>query len=322
MKEEGNEEEGVVVAQNLTKRFGDFVAVNDISFNVRRNTIFGLLGSNGAGKSTTMNMLTGLLNPTEGEITILGEKVKKKYSRNLKRKVAIVPQEVSLYMNLSIYDNIYFFGKAYGLSGRNIKSRINYLGMVLNLGDMSRKLKHLSGGYQRRVSLAAALIGDPEIIILDEALVGIDLETKKIILKLLMQLKKEKTLIFTTHSMDEAQQICDYVCFMHRGTKIKEGWTRDILEDFASTHSSTIKVSFATTEYAKDAEKSVKSKNANVWVEGRTLYMESLSGEYDISNMLRLISDMGGYKSVIKGIEVVKPTLGDVMLDLIERGER
>src|SRR3989344_1926157 len=184
-----SESDIAIVVNSVSKNFGSFKAVNGVSLRIEKNKIFGLLGSNGAGKSTMMNMITGLMNPSSGEIIVLGEKVKKKYSRALKRKEAIVPQEISLYDDLTAYDNLYFFGRAYGLRSEELLERISSLKNLLQLGDLHRKIKYLSGGYQRRVSLAVALLGNPEILVLDEALVGIDLETKKIILDLLIELK-------------------------------------------------------------------------------------------------------------------------------------
>ncbi|GEM_PF-6243032 len=147
------EKEVVVSVSGVSKRFGKLLAVDDVSFEIERNTIFGLLGSNGAGKTTMMHMLTNLLTPSKGEIRILGEDTIN-FSKSLKSKVAIVPQKISLYEELTIYDNLYFFGKMYNLKRKEILDKIEGFAETLQLGDLGRKTKHLSGGYQRKARRA------------------------------------------------------------------------------------------------------------------------------------------------------------------------
>ncbi|MFA5856224.1 MAG: ABC transporter ATP-binding protein [Candidatus Pacearchaeota archaeon] len=315
MENKGGRELAIDVS-NISKSYKDFLAVNNVSFQVIKNCIFGLLGSNGAGKSTTLHMLIGLINPSKGNITILGEKVEKNYSKLLKKKVAIVPQKISLYENLSIYDNLYFFGNAFNLEKKVLQERITTLQNILNLGKMDRKVKTLSGGYQRRVSLAVALIGDPEIIILDEALVGIDLETKKIIIDLLNELKKYKTIIITTHSISEAERLCDYMCFMHKGNKVLEGSVEDILKEYSSKQTTEILVTFKGNIDYKEFIEDISVLKIDYTIKENILNIKTKPGSNDVINTLTKIFDR--YKGIIEDIKLNKPGLENLIFDLIK----
>lgn len=222
----------VVKVVNLSKRFRKVDALKDVSLVIEEKEIFGLLGSNGAGKTTLLHILMGLLD-YEGEVYFFGEKLNN-YPRFLKNKVAIVPQKISLYDDLTIKDNLYFFGKAYGLKNWEVLERIEKLSNALKLGDLNRKVQELSGGYQRRISIAVALMGNPEILILDEALVGIDLITKKVITDMLLKLKESKTIILTTHSIVDAEKLCDSVCLLHKGENVLSGRTEEVINKYSN----------------------------------------------------------------------------------------
>ncbi len=320
--------EDAVSIKEVYKKFGKRIALNNVSINIKRNIIFGLLGSNGAGKTTLLHILTGLLNFTSGEICVLGEIVKSKYSKNLKKKVSIVPQKISLYEDLSIYNNLYFFGKAYGLKRKVLLEKIRELAEIFQLEDLNLKVENLSGGYQRRVSLAIALISDPEVLILDEALVGIDLETKKIIIDLLLKLKKDKTIIITTHSIQEAERICDEVCFLHRGEKVLEGKTKKIIQDYSLNHGSRIMVKFKNSSSAKSVFDKLNNKTKLIdsidssIEEDRIIiqFNKLVFGVQDILNVIKFIKSNEEPGSIID-FDVRKPNLEDIMLELINSGK-
>ncbi|MDP2925007.1 MAG: ABC transporter ATP-binding protein [Nanoarchaeota archaeon] len=310
------DKEVVVSVKSLTKKYGSYTALDNVSFNIKRNTIFGLLGSNGAGKSTMLHILIGLLRYSDGDVHILGETIDE-YPRSLKRKLSIVPQKISLYENLSIIDNLFFFGKAYGLSTKEIDIRIDTLKNILNLGDMNKKVKLLSGGYQRRVSLAVALIGDPEILILDEALVGIDLETKKIIINLLLRLKKTKTIIITTHSVSEAERLCDYVCFLHKGKKVLEGMTSDIIKEYSEKKGSEILLDMNDAKEAYEVARILKEKRIKVTIIDNKIKISSIYENLALVNILNMIEKNTDNMKSVMNIEIIKPSLEDIMLDLM-----
>lgn len=314
--------EDVVVVSGLSKKYGKKCAVKNLSFNVRRNTVFGLLGSNGAGKSTTLHMLTGLLPKNEGGLYIFGETVKDKYSINLKRRVAIVPQKISLYQDLTIYDNLYFFAKTYGFSRNVVLKKIAEFQEIFKLGNLNRVIKYLSGGYQRRVSFAVALIGNPDLVILDEALVGIDIETKKIIVDLLLKLKETKTIIITTHSIDDAEKLCDDVLLLHQGERKVYGNTKSLIEEYNKNHGRSLRIVFRDESRIKSFVKELISSIPNeVLVKdlvvsvkfNKKILLNSKSN--DVSSILILADS---YREDIADIEIEKAGLYELMMDAIK----
>lgn len=315
--------ESVVIASGVSKKYGDLYAVKKLSFRIRKNSIFGLLGSNGAGKSTTLHILMGLLGSAEGSLTIFGEEVKKSYSNKLKKRVAIVPQEISLYKDLSIKDNLYFFGKAYGFSKKVVLDKIKELKDLFGLGDLSRPIKHLSGGYQRRVSFAVALIGDPDLIILDEALVGIDIETKKLIVDLLLELKKSKTIIITTHSIHDAETLCDDILLLHQGERRLYGKTADLIEEYDSSHSRSLNVIFKEDVRAREFAKGLKSNIPNeVFVDNSIVsvkFKEKILFNLKSNECAAVLVLARPYEKDIIDIEIRRSGLDELMMDVIKR---
>jgi len=298
----------------VSKKFKGVVALNDVSISVKKNTIFGLLGSNGAGKTTLLHILSGLLSYSQGDVYIFDEKTKK-HSKSLKRRIAIVPQKISLYEELTIKENIHFFGKAYGIKRKELKDKIQMWADILQLGDLKRKVKFLSGGYQRRVSIAVALIVDPEIIILDEALVGIDLETKRIITNLLIELKETKTIILTTHSIHDAEILCDDICFLHRGVKIMDGSTKDIIYRYASRQGNKVNLTFDDFKIAEKIMILIQDSVKEVTREGNVLHVRIFSDRYGLSYILDIIRNA---KERYKDIEIKKPGLEEVIFRFMQ----
>lgn len=233
-----------IKVRNLTKTFKDFVAVDNISFDVEEGEIFGLLGSNGAGKTTTMNILTGLLLPTEGEVKILGMDIKREIEE-IREEVSMVPQEISLYDELSVYENLKFFGKIYAKNRGFLGEKIDELITLFSLNDKRNKLvSQLSGGYQRRVSIAAALLANPKILLLDEPTSGIDLATNQIIMEYLKNKSEETTIIITTHSIKEAESICDRILFLHEGKTLLYGNPSLLVRQYAKYFGERVFVQF------------------------------------------------------------------------------
>lgn len=310
--------ESVVIIEGLSKEYkGDVIALEDVSLSVPKNSIYGLLGSNGAGKSTLIHILIGLLKYNKGNVFILEENMKDP-SSSLKRRVSIVPQKLSLYLDLNIYDNLYFFGKTYGIKRKELKKRIKELSDIFKLGNLRRKIKHLSGGYQRRVSIAVALLGDPELIILDEALVGIDIETKNIIVDLLLKLKKDKTIIITTHSIKEAEKLCDRICFLHRGKKLIEGKTRDIIKEYSRGEEVFIEITTDSPERAKKILKRMEKLDVKKEVKEEMIIISFLSGEYDLLALMAYIKKaIGKELYIVQDIEIKTPGLEEVVVKLM-----
>ena len=232
--------EVLIEAKALVKRYGDFTAVNGIDFQVRKGESFGFLGPNGAGKSTTMRIIAATLTRTSGEITILG-KDPEKFGPEIKAHLGVVPQADNLDQALTVEENLYIYGRYFGLSKTFLKPKIEELLDFAQLVDKrSVKVDALSGGMKRRLTIARALVSEPEILMLDEPTTGLDPQARHILWDRLFRLKEQGvTLLITTHYMDEAEQLCDRLMVMDKGSimaedspvgLIKKYSTKEVLE--------------------------------------------------------------------------------------------
>jgi ABC-2 type transport system ATP-binding protein len=212
-----NRDVPVVIARELTRRFGPFVAVDRVSFAVNPGEIFGFLGSNGAGKTTTIRVLCGLLAPSSGSATVLGLDVARQASE-VKRRIGYMSQRFSLYGDLTVKENLRFWGGAYGLFGPRMAEREEWAITTAGLGERRRTLvRSLPGGFRQRLALVAALLHEPRIVFLDEPTGGVDPEARRRFWDLIDTLVAGGTTVFvTTHYMDEAER-CHRVALMHAG---------------------------------------------------------------------------------------------------------
>ena len=217
-----------VVADGLTKRFGSFVAVDAISFQVAMGAIFGFLGPNGSGKTTTIRMLLGLLTPTAGQARILGFDVTRQ-ANEVRRRAGYMSQRFSLYNDLTVAENLNFYGGTYGVRGRELAERKRQiLEMAGLLGQEDRLTRTLAGGWKQRLALGAAILHQPRILFLDEPTAGVDPVSRRQFWDLLYDLADQGTTIFvTTHYMDEAEH-CHRLAFIHRGHLVAEGTPLEI----------------------------------------------------------------------------------------------
>jgi ABC-2 type transport system ATP-binding protein len=210
--------EAFLVARDLYKSFNEHKAVNGISFSINKGEIFGLLGPNGAGKTTTIRMLSTVLESDSGDVTVGGFSIQKDADavRNL---IGVCPQELALYEDLSALDNMVFFGRMAGLNGQEALAQSTAHLELMGLSDRSRgKIAKFSGGMKRRINLAIALMGYPELLFLDEPTVGIDPQSRNNIYETIENLRdKGMTILYTTHYMEEANRLCDRVAIMDGG---------------------------------------------------------------------------------------------------------
>ncbi|HIQ04639.1 MAG TPA: ABC transporter ATP-binding protein [Anaerolineae bacterium] len=212
-----------VVTENLTKRFGDFTAVDRISFRVKRGEIFGFLGPNGAGKTTTIRMLLGLIRPTSGRAEVLGFDVVRQ-TEEIKKRIGYMSQRFSLYNDLTAVENLNFYGRTYGLRGKRLAERKEFVLRMAGIKGRERELtKNLSGGWKQRLALGTAIIHEPEMLFLDEPTAGVDPVSRREFWELLYELADGGTTIMvTTHYMDEAEQ-CHRLALIHRGRIVAQG---------------------------------------------------------------------------------------------------
>ncbi len=207
----------VLKAQSLSKRYGELTAVNDLSLEVYEGEVFGLLGPNGAGKTTSINMICGLLKPDAGQVTIRGEVVTNGDVAT-RTRVGVCPQNIVLWGQLTCLEQMQFIGEMYGIRGKAARTRAEKLLADLDLIEKRDKLaRTLSGGMQRRLNLAMALVHDPEILVLDEPEAGLDPQSRVLVRDYVKSLARQKTIILTTHNMDEADRVADRVAIMDHG---------------------------------------------------------------------------------------------------------
>ena len=207
----------VLQAESLTKRYGALTAVDELSLEVCEGEVFGLLGPNGAGKTTSINMICGLLKPDAGQVTIHG-KVITNGDASVRTRVGVCPQNIVLWGQLTCLEQLQFIGEMYGMRGKTARERGEKLLQDLDLFEKKDKLaRTLSGGMQRRLNLAMALVHDPEILILDEPEAGLDPQSRVLVREYVRSLARQKTIILTTHNMDEADRMADRVAILDHG---------------------------------------------------------------------------------------------------------
>ena len=224
-----------LVAHGLKKSYGDFEAVKGIDFEVDRGECFGFLGPNGAGKTSTMKMIYGAAIPTSGELTVAGLDVRD-HEREVKRRIGVIPQENNLDDDLEVRENLLVYGRYFDLPKKLVRKRAEELLKFVELTEKANaKVEQLSGGMKRRLLIARALINDPEIVILDEPTTGLDPQARHLVWERLRELVREgKTLILTTHYMEEAAQLCNRLVIMEGGRIVTEGSPRALIEEHVS----------------------------------------------------------------------------------------
>ena len=213
----------ILDVRHLRKSFGSLVAVDDVSFTLEAGKLVGLLGPNGAGKTTTVSMVSGLVTPERGEVLIGGRKLGGD-TDPAKRRIGLVPQDLALYEELSALANLQFFGALFNLSGAALRNAITAAMELVGLADRSKDLvKTYSGGMKRRLNLAAGLLHDPDILLLDEPTVGVDPQSRNAIFDNLEELKRRgKALLYTTHYMEEVERLADRIVIVDHGKVIAD----------------------------------------------------------------------------------------------------
>lgn len=221
----------MIEVSKLSKSFGSRKAVKEVDLSIVRGETFGLLGPNGAGKSTTIGMLVGLVRPDSGEVKIAGGNPSQ---AEVRRKIGIAPQSLSLYDNLSAADNLSFFGSMYGLHGSNLRERVRWGLEFAGLSDRANdRVVTFSGGMKRRLNIAVGLVHRPEVLLLDEPTVGVDPQSRNHILESIAKLASDGlTIIFTTHYMEEAERLCDRIAIIDHGQILANDKLDNLIQRF------------------------------------------------------------------------------------------
>ena len=223
----------LVEVKNVTKKYKDAprAAIDQLSLTIDKGDIFGLLGPNGAGKTTLISMLCGLFPANEGEIYINGL-THKLHSNQCKQSIGVVPQEIALYPKLTAWENLLFLGHMYGLKTAPLKDAIKYNLSILGLeSNTHQKISTYSGGMKRRVNLIAGLLHNPQLLILDEPTVGVDVQSKQAIIDYLKKLNADKgmTILYTSHHLDEAEEFCNRIAIIDDGKLVTQGKTKNLI---------------------------------------------------------------------------------------------
>ena len=243
----------VIVASQLTKTYKDVAAVDGISFEVAPGESFGLLGPNGAGKSTTMRMVGAVSTRTSGDLTILGLDPNE-HGPEIRSQLGVVPQADNLDQEIRVRDNLIVYGRYFGLPRRQLAARADELLEFAQLSDRAKdKVDELSGGMKRRLTIARALVNDPRILLLDEPTTGLDPQARHILWDRLFRLKEQgTTLVLTTHYMDKAEQLCDRLVVVDKGTIMAEGSPAELIRQYSSRE--VLEVRFGSERNAAVAE--------------------------------------------------------------------
>ncbi|MFZ1970670.1 MAG: ATP-binding cassette domain-containing protein [Candidatus Nanoarchaeia archaeon] len=299
----------IVKVENLTKKFGDLIAVNKISLNIKQGEIFGLLGPNGAGKSTTISMLATILRPTSGDAFINNFEITKN-ENEVRQSIGIVFQDPSLDDQLTAYENMNFHGRLYHIPKKLRKERITQMLNLVGLENRSNDLiKTFSGGMRRRLEIARGLMHNPKVLFLDEPTLGLDPQTRNRIWDYIKKLNKEKgvTVILTTHYMDEADKLCDNIAIINRGKIIATGNPKSLKESIGGD--------MITIESTKISRLKPKIKKFS-WIKSIQEHDGSITINLNDSekHVAEIVKISDKEKIPIDSISMHEPSLEDVFL--------
>ncbi|MUK88409.1 ATP-binding cassette domain-containing protein [Ornithinibacillus sp. L9] len=298
---------------NLTKTYKDKKAVDGIDIYLDKGESVGLLGPNGAGKSTTISMISSLLKPTSGDVRLNGES-KIKDPSEIRRVLGVVPQEIALYEELSAYENLKFFGKIYKVKKDVLENRMQEVLEMVGLKERQKELvKTFSGGMKRRVNIAAALLHQPEILILDEPTVGIDPQSRNHILETVRKLNEEHgtTILYTSHYMEEVEQLCNRVYIMDHGKIVASGSKNELLSILSSEDTIQVQLSKTSDAIIEKVKGMEHVRRVDETSDG--IRIISKKGSNILSDLVHVIENEN---SQISHFQVEIPSLEDVFLHL------
>lgn len=306
-----------IEVKNLTKKFGDFTAVDNVNFTVKQGEIFGFLGANGAGKSTTIRMLIGVLEPTSGDALVGGFSIMKQ-PEMVKKNIGYMSQKFSLYNDLTVAENIRFYAGVYGLDGKKYEERKKWVLKVANLENMENTLtSSLPGGIKQRLALGTAVIHEPKIVFLDEPTSGVDPVSRRNFWDLINDLSAGgTTVLVTTHYLDEAE-FCNDIILMNAGKLVAQGNSKALKTNY-------IKNPILEIETDRTVD-SLEILEKEKWVGETSIfgnYIHVILNDDTITekNITQLLQEQNGIK--VKRVERIVPTLEDVFIHLIEKDNK
>ncbi|MFO7445533.1 MAG: ABC transporter ATP-binding protein [Ignavibacteriaceae bacterium] len=305
-----------IEVNNLTKKFGSFTAVDNVSFNVKKGEIFGFLGANGAGKSTTIRMLCGILEPSSGDALVGGFSVKKQPDK-VKQNIGYMSQRFSLYNDLTVEENINFFGGVYGLSGNELTDRKNWVLKIANLNGREETLTgDLPGGIKQRLALGTAVIHQPAIVFLDEPTSGVDPISRRNFWNLINDLSAQgTTILVTTHYLEEAE-FCNNIILINAGRLIAEGSSKELKTNYLKNTILEIECENTVTAMELLEKENFVDETSIFGNQMHIIVNDGYKGEEQIKNILSKNSIS------VKRINKIVPTLEDVFIHLLEKDKK
>jgi ABC-2 type transport system ATP-binding protein len=316
MTEQTNNNHPAITVAGLTKKFGDFVAVNNVSFEVPRGQIFGFLGPNGAGKTTTIRMLLGLLAPTSGTAKVIGFDVVKE-TEVMRKRLGYMTQKFSLYNDLTVAENLDFYGGVYGVAGPKLQERKQYILKMAGLTGREReRTRNLSGGWKQRLALGAAIIHEPEALFLDEPTAGVDPISRRAFWELIYELAEGgTTILVTTHYMDEAEH-CQELVFIQRGNLVAQG-SPEVVK-VTQMHGDVLEVD---TDNAGQAIPLLRNLNLfeEVALYGSLIHVVTANAQEHIPLIKQTLTERG---LNVTSVERIAPSLEDVFISSAREAEK
>ena len=311
----------MIEVKNITKRYGNFTALDDVSFKIEEGEIIGLLGPNGAGKSTTMNIITGFIEPSEGEVYINGINMLKN-PKKAKREIGYMPEGVPLYGELTVREFVTYMAGIKKVDKKVLKEKVKRIIEKTGLADVQNKLtRNLSRGYKQRVSMAGALVGEPKVLILDEPTVGLDPKQITEIRSLIKKLGKDHTVILSSHILSEVSQICDKVIIINKGKLIAIDTPNNLEDKVANDNSIYVTVEDTENKIEEiknkiDGVKDIKLETQNE--DGTKQYLITGSGDADLRKSV--FSVFAQENITIFEMKKSDVTLEDAFMKLIDEG--
>ena len=311
----------MIEVKNITKKYGNFTALDNVSFKIEEGEIIGLLGPNGAGKSTTMNIITGFIEPTEGDVYIDGINMLKK-PKKAKREIGYMPEGVPLYGELTVREFVTYMAGIKKVDKKVLKEKVKRIIEKTGLADVQNKLtRNLSRGYKQRVSMAGALVGEPKVLILDEPTVGLDPKQITEIRSLIKKLGKDHTVILSSHILSEVSQICDKVIIINKGKLIAIDTPNNLEDKVANDNSIYVTVEDTENKIEEiknkiDGVKDIKLETQNE--DGTKQYLITGSGDADLRKSV--FSVFAQENITIFEMKKSDVTLEDAFMKLIDEG--
>ena len=313
----------MIEVKNITKKYGSFTAVDNISFKIEEGEIIGLLGPNGAGKSTTMNMITGYIEPTEGEIKVEGYDISKK-PKKAKAQIGYMPEGVPLYSDLTVKEFVTYMAELKKVDRKTRKEKVEKIIEQTGLKDVEKKLtRNLSRGYKQRVSMAGALVGEPKILILDEPTVGLDPKQITEIRALIKELGKKHTIILSSHILSEVSQICNKVIIINKGKIVAIDTPENLEKKVESNNTTYVTVEDTENKIETMKEKIPEIKDIKLIKEnedGTKQYV--LESDKDVDLRKIVFNEFAKENITIFEMKKADTTLEDAFMKLIEGGEK